>query len=86
MCPSLLLARIRALPEVPYIPVTPWLFAIPIPAKLEVYYSAPMFFEGTGTEEDEVIFGHVEKVKDRIAELIDIGRRRRRGDPPEEKR
>lgn len=66
---------------VPYIPVTPWLFAVPIPAKLEVYYSPPMVFEGTGSEEDEVVYGHVEKVKERIAQLIDTGRRRRRGEP-----
>lgn len=66
---------------VPYIPVTPWLFAVPIPAKLEVYYSPPMFFEGTGSEEDEVVHGHVEQVKERIAELIDAGRRRRKGEP-----
>ena len=66
---------------VPYIPVTPWLFAIPIPVKLEVYYSAPMSFEGTGSEEDEVVLQHVAKVKERIAALIDVGRRRRRGDP-----
>ena len=66
---------------VPYIPVTPWLFAIPIPVKLEVYYSAPMTFEGTGSEEDEVVLQHVEKVKERIAGLIDVGRRRRRGEP-----
>jgi 1-acyl-sn-glycerol-3-phosphate acyltransferase len=67
---------------VPYIPVTPWLFAIPLPAKLEVYYSEPMFFDGTGSEEDEVVYGHVEKVKERIASLIEPGRRRRRGEPP----
>jgi 1-acyl-sn-glycerol-3-phosphate acyltransferase len=67
---------------VPYIPVTPWLFAIPLPAKLEVYYSEPMFFDGTGSEEDEVVYAHVEKVKERIASLIDQGRRRRRGEPP----
>lgn len=66
---------------VPYIPVTPWLFAVPIPAKLEVYYSPPMIFEGSGSEEDEVVHGHVEKVKERIAQLIDTGRRRRRGEP-----
>ena len=66
---------------VPYIPVTPWLFAVPIPAKLEVYYSEPMVFEGTGSEEDEVVSAHVEKVKERIAELIDRGRRHRRGEP-----
>ena len=65
---------------VPYIPVTPWLFAIPIPAKLEVYYSEPMMFDGTGAEEDEVVLQHVDKVKARIAQLIEIGRRRRRGE------
>jgi 1-acyl-sn-glycerol-3-phosphate acyltransferase len=67
---------------VPYIPITPWLLAVPIPAKLEIYYSAPMVFEGTGSEEDEVVNAHVEKVKDRIAQLIDVGRRRRRGEGP----
>ena len=66
---------------VPYIPVTPWLFAVPIPAKLEVYYSEAMLFEGSGTEEDEVVLQYVDRVKDRIRALIDKGRRRRRGDP-----
>ena len=65
----------------PYIPVTPWLFAVPIPVKLEVYYSAPMLFDGTGSEEDEVVLHYVDQVKARIAGLIDVGRRRRRGDP-----
>ena len=65
----------------PYIPVTPWGVAVPIPAKLEVYYSEPMFFEGTGSEEDEVVYANVEKVKDRIAGLIEMGKKRRRGEP-----
>ncbi len=65
----------------PYIPVTPWLLAVPIPAKLEIYYSEPMFFEGTGSEEDEVVNANVEKVKARIADLIATGRKRRRGEP-----
>lgn len=65
---------------VPYIPVTPWLLAIPIPAKLEVIYSEPMFFEGNGSEEDEVIAANVEKVKDRIAGLIDVAKKKRRGE------
>jgi 1-acyl-sn-glycerol-3-phosphate acyltransferase len=67
---------------VPYIPVTPWLVAMPIPAKLEVYYSAPMVFVGTGSEEDEVVNAHVEKVKARIAQLLEAGRRRRKGESP----
>lgn len=64
----------------PYIPVTPWIVALPLPAKLEVYYSEPMMFEGTGSEEDEVVYANVEKVKDRIAKLIAVGRKRRSGD------
>jgi len=67
---------------VPYVPVTPWLVALPIPAKLEVYYSPPMVFEGNGSEDDELVHGHVERVKDRIAQLIDIGRKRRKGEAP----
>ena len=65
---------------VPYIPVTPWLVALPIPAKLEVHYSELMFFEGTGAEEDEVVYANVERVKDRIAGLIELGRKRRKGE------
>ncbi len=66
---------------VPYIPVTPWLLAVPIPAKCEIHYSAPMVFEGTGSEEDEVVHGYVDQVKARIASLIETGRKRRRGEP-----
>jgi 1-acyl-sn-glycerol-3-phosphate acyltransferase len=65
---------------VPYVPVTPWFFAVPIPAKLEIYYSPPMLFEGTGSEEDEVVHGYVDQVKSRIASLIETGRKRRRGE------
>ena len=65
---------------VPYIPITPWLLALPIPAKLEVHYSEPMTFEGTGSEDDEVVYANVERVKDRIASLIDRGRKRRTGE------
>jgi len=66
---------------VPYIPITPYLVALPLPVKLEVFYGAPLVFQGTGSEEDEVIFGYVEEVKRSIANLIERGRRARRGDP-----
>lgn len=65
---------------VPYIPITPWLAPMPIPAKLEIYYSEPMVFEGTGAEEDEVVQANVDRVKDRISQLIQLGKRRRRGE------
>lgn len=67
---------------VPYIPVTPYLVALPLPVKLEVYYGAPLHFEGTGSEDDEVIEGYVDEVKARILKMIDAGRRERRGEPP----
>ncbi len=72
--------RLGKLLGVPYVPITPWLLALPLPAKLEVQYSAPMTFEGSGTEEDDVVVANVEKVKARIAQLIDIGRKRRTGE------
>ncbi len=62
----------------PYVPITPWGVALPAPARLELTYSEPMTFEGTGTEEDEVIERYVEQVKQRIAGLIELGRKRRR--------
>lgn len=64
----------------PYIPVTPWGLLLPIPAKLEIYYSTPMRFAGNGSEDDEVVFGYVDEVKTRISELIELGYKRRRGE------
>jgi len=63
----------------PYVPITPWGAAVPLPVKLEVEFGEPMHFEGTGSEDDEVIAGYVEQVRSRIAEIIERGRRRRAG-------
>jgi 1-acyl-sn-glycerol-3-phosphate acyltransferase len=63
----------------PYVPITPYLLALPLPVRLEVHYGAPLVFEGDGSEDDEVIAGYVEQVKARIAELIEVGRRHREG-------
>ena len=62
---------------VPYIPVTPYLVTLPLPVNLEVHYGQPMVFEGNGNEEDSVIVGYVEQVKQRIASLIEDGRKSR---------
>jgi 1-acyl-sn-glycerol-3-phosphate acyltransferase len=63
---------------VPYVPITPYLLTLPLPVRLDVVYSEPMVFEGEGDENDEIIFGYVEQVRQRIADLIDEGRRIRR--------
>lgn len=61
----------------PYVPITPYGVAVPLPVKLEVDYGEPMMFEGTGSESDEIIGGYVEQVRTRIAEMMEVGRKRR---------
>jgi 1-acyl-sn-glycerol-3-phosphate acyltransferase len=68
---------------VPYVPIVAYGLPVPIPAKIEIEYAAPLYFEGTGNEEDEVVHGYVDKVKEVIAGMIDAGARRRRGEPPQ---
>ncbi len=63
----------------PYVPITPYFVALPLPVRVEIHYSEPMIFHGTGSEDDEVIVGYVDQVKARIAELIEVGRRHREG-------
>jgi 1-acyl-sn-glycerol-3-phosphate acyltransferase len=73
------LVKLGHLFGVPYLPVTPWLLPVPRPVRLEIYYDEPILLEGTGNEEDEVIVGHVERIKQRIAALIESGVSIRRG-------
>ena len=65
--------RIGKLLGVPYVPFTPWGAALPLPVSLAVHYGEPMVFDGDGTEEDSVIQGHVDRVKEAIAALIAKG-------------
>jgi 1-acyl-sn-glycerol-3-phosphate acyltransferase len=74
--------RLGKILGVPYIPITPYLLAIPLPVSLEVYYGAPMVFEGTGREDDAVIAGYVDQVKHQIATMIEAGQKRRDGTGP----
>ncbi len=63
---------------VPYVPITPYGLAAPLPAKLVVHYGKPLMFTGSGDEEDSVIVGYVDEVKARIAELIEAAREDRK--------
>ena len=65
---------------VPYIPVTPYLLALPLPVKLEVHYAPAMTFAGDGSEDDEVIAGYVAQVKTVIADMLDKYAKHRRGE------
>ncbi len=60
---------------VPYLPISPWLLPIPVPAQMSIHYGEPLRLSGTGREDDEVVSGYVEDVKERIAGLVEYGRR-----------
>jgi 1-acyl-sn-glycerol-3-phosphate acyltransferase len=59
----------------PYIPITPYLFALPLPVNIEFRFGEPMLLEGTGQESDEEVGLAVEQVRERIRSLIDAGRK-----------
>jgi 1-acyl-sn-glycerol-3-phosphate acyltransferase len=64
---------------VPYIPITPWGVALPLPVTLQIIYGAPIVLEGSAHDTDEVIAHHVDRIKQRIASLIRQGRELRDG-------
>jgi 1-acyl-sn-glycerol-3-phosphate acyltransferase len=74
--------RLGRLLGVPYIPITPYLLTIPLPVTLEVHYGKPRIYEGTGAEDDAVVAGYVDEVKQEIARMIEAGERRRSGRAP----
>lgn len=66
-------ATLGRLVGVPYVPFTPYLLALPLPARMEIRYGAPMHFEGTGSEDDDVVSAHVDDVKRAVATLMAEG-------------
>jgi 1-acyl-sn-glycerol-3-phosphate acyltransferase len=68
---------------VPYIPLVAYGLPVPFPAKIDIEYAPPLEFSGSGNEDDEIVFGYVDKVKEVISRMLQRGARRRRGDPPQ---
>ncbi|HXN31304.1 MAG TPA: lysophospholipid acyltransferase family protein [Polyangiaceae bacterium] len=64
----------------PYLPIVAYGIPIPLPAKIEIEYAAPMRFEGTGNEDDEIVLDHVREVKATIARMLSAAERCRRGE------
>ncbi len=64
---------------VPYVPITPYGLAIPLPVRMQIHIGAPMVFGGTGDEEDGAIVPWVDEVKARISSLIQDGLAYRKG-------
>jgi len=66
---------------VPYVPLVAYGLPVPLPAKIDIEYGPPMVFTGTGNEDDEIVFGYVDKVKEAISNMLAAGAKRRRGEP-----
>ena len=69
------LYKLGKLLGMPYLPVTPWLLPLPRPAKLSIHFGEPIHLHGTGAEDDVSAQRSVAQVKERIAQLIERGRR-----------
>jgi len=64
--------------NIPYWPITPTFLPLPLPARCSIWFGEPMWFEGTGNEEDAEVLPLVDAVKARIAALLDEGRAARK--------
>ncbi len=79
-CPSLIdLKPLAKLIGMPYLPVTPTVLPLPLPAKCSIHYGEALNFEGTGDEEDADIQAKVDVVRDRVKALVQHGLTQRNG-------
>lgn len=77
-CPAIVdIKPLARMFKIPYFPVTPTILPLPLPARCSIWFGEPMYFSGTGLEEDAEVEVKVVEVKARIAALIDEGRRAR---------
>jgi 1-acyl-sn-glycerol-3-phosphate acyltransferase len=79
------LPRLGRLFGMPAFPITlgfPWLGPLglwPLPVKYHLHFGEPMRFEGTPTDEDASIEEKVDEVRREISNLLERGRRERKG-------
>ncbi|HBZ72635.1 MAG TPA: glycerol acyltransferase [Deltaproteobacteria bacterium] len=76
------LGRLFGMPAFPITLGFPWLGPLgilPLPVKYHLYFGEPMRFEGTPTDEDASIEEKVEEVRRAISDLLERGRRERKG-------
>jgi 1-acyl-sn-glycerol-3-phosphate acyltransferase len=68
------LARLLAMPA---LPVTPTIFALPLPTRYHIHFGAPLRFTGSPDDEDAVLEEKVAQVKGAVQKLLDDGVRQR---------
>ena len=68
-----------AFPVTPTFPLLGPLGLLPLPSKYRIYFGDPLTFPGQGDEEDEFIIEHVNVVRGKIQEMLDLGLSERDG-------
>ena len=70
------LARLLGFPAMPII--FPQLLPLPLPVKYRIWFGEPLEFKGSADDDDDVVAGHVKKVKHTIQRMIAHGLEKRR--------
>lgn len=70
------IARLLGFPAMPLI--FPQVLPLPLPVKYRIWFGEPLEFEGSSNEDDDVVAGHVKKVKHTIQRMITHGLDQRR--------
>jgi 1-acyl-sn-glycerol-3-phosphate acyltransferase len=73
------LYRLGRIFGVPYVPVTPYGVALPLPVSLQILIGKPIELEGSPHDTDDVISRHVDRVKRAVGDLLRQGRELREG-------
>ncbi|MCC7073534.1 MAG: acyltransferase family protein [Deltaproteobacteria bacterium] len=70
------LARLLGFPAFPVI--FPQLLPLPLPVRYRIHFGEPLEFKGSANDDDDVVGGHVKKVKHTIQRMLEKGLERRR--------
>ncbi len=70
------LARLLGFPSFPVI--FPHLLPLPLPVRYRIHFGEPLEFKGSANDDDDVVAGHVKKVKHTIQRMLEKGLERRR--------
>ncbi len=70
------IAKRLGMPALPL--VFPQIIPFPLPVKYRIYIGEPLHFSGDGTEDDDEIGAMVQKTKNKIQEMINLGLARRK--------
>ena len=76
------LGKWMGMPALPITATFPWLGPLgllPLPVKYRIHVGEPLLFEGSSSDEDEVVEKKVDQVRESISELLAYGRQYREG-------